>query len=59
VEKIAADVSAIVRSREVAERFAADGAVAVGNSPREFAAFLKSEMLKWGKVVRDAGITAD
>lgn len=59
VEKIAADVSAIVRSREVAERFAADGAVAVGNSPREFAAFLKSEMLRWGKVVRDAGITAD
>jgi tripartite-type tricarboxylate transporter receptor subunit TctC len=56
VEKLAGEIAAIVKSREVAERFEADGAVAVGSTPQQFTAFLKSEMLKWGKVIREAGI---
>ncbi|MGZ8266000.1 MAG: tripartite tricarboxylate transporter substrate binding protein [Burkholderiales bacterium] len=56
VEKVSAEIASIVKSREIAERFEADGAVPVGSSPREFAAFLKTEMQKWAKVIRDAGI---
>ena len=56
VEKLAAEVGGTVKSREIAERFEADGAVPVGSSPQQFAAFLKSEMLKWGKVIREADI---
>ncbi|MBI4195531.1 MAG: tripartite tricarboxylate transporter substrate binding protein [Betaproteobacteria bacterium] len=56
VEKLAREVSAIVQSREISDRFAASGAVAVGSSPAVFTTFLKSEMAKWGKVIRDAGI---
>jgi tripartite-type tricarboxylate transporter receptor subunit TctC len=56
VDKIGAEIAAIVRSREIAERFEADGAVPVGSSPREFAAFLRTETQKWAKVIRDAGI---
>jgi tripartite-type tricarboxylate transporter receptor subunit TctC len=56
VEKLAAEIAAIVKSPEVAERFAADGAVPVGSTPQQFAAFLNSEMAKWGKVIREAGI---
>jgi len=40
----------------VAQRFQLDGAEAVGSTPKEFAAFLKAEMQKWSKVIKDAGI---
>ncbi|HEX2826464.1 MAG TPA: tripartite tricarboxylate transporter substrate binding protein [Burkholderiales bacterium] len=56
VDKLAAELIAIVKSPEVGHRFEADGAVPVGSSPQQFAAFLRSEMQKWGKVIRDAGI---
>ena len=36
-----------------------DGAEVVGSTPREFTAFLKAEMQKWGKVIKDAGIQPD
>jgi hypothetical protein len=36
-----------VKSREIGERFDADGAITIGSSPQQFAAFLKSEMTKW------------
>lgn len=42
--------------RAESKKFAADGAEAVGNSPEEFARIMKSETVKWGKVVRAAGL---
>jgi len=56
VEKMSAEVARIVKLPDVAERFQLDGAEAVGSSPQEFAAFLKAEMQKWSKVVKEAGI---
>ena len=56
VEKLAHEVAAIVRDPEIAKTFAASGAIAVGSTPAEFGAFLKAEMAKWGKVIKDAGI---
>ena len=41
---------------EVKSRLFESGVEPVGNSPAEFAATLKSEMTKWGKVIKDAGI---
>jgi tripartite-type tricarboxylate transporter receptor subunit TctC len=38
------------------EKLAADGTDPVGNSPDEFARYIKAELTKWGKVARDAGI---
>jgi tripartite-type tricarboxylate transporter receptor subunit TctC len=31
----------------------------VGDSPEKFAAFIKSEIEKWGKIVRETGLTAN
>jgi tripartite-type tricarboxylate transporter receptor subunit TctC len=45
-----------LRDDEVGKRLAADGAEAVGSSPEEFAAFIKSESEKWSKVAQAAGI---
>jgi tripartite-type tricarboxylate transporter receptor subunit TctC len=56
VEKLSAEVARIVQLPEVAQRFQLDGAEAVGSTPKEFAAFLKAEMQKWSKVIKDAGI---
>jgi tripartite-type tricarboxylate transporter receptor subunit TctC len=40
----------------VREKLAAQGATLIGNTPEEFAAYLRSEIDKWGKVVKAAGI---
>jgi tripartite-type tricarboxylate transporter receptor subunit TctC len=41
---------------EVRDRLAADGADAVGSRPDEFAAYIRAELAKWGKVVKTGGI---
>ena len=56
VNKLSAEVARIVRLPDVAQRFELDGAEPVGSTPKEFAAFLKTEMQKWSKVIKDAGI---
>ena len=56
VNWLSAKVARIVQLPDVTQRFQLDGAEAVGISPQEFAAFLKAEMQKWSKVIRDAGI---
>jgi len=45
-----------MRSPEVKDKLAGQGAILVGNSPEEFAAYIKSEIEKWAKVVAAAGI---
>src|SRR5580765_3065963 len=39
-------------------KLADQGFEPVGDSPKEFAAYIRSEIAKWGKVIRDAGIRA-
>jgi tripartite-type tricarboxylate transporter receptor subunit TctC len=40
----------------VNERFATQGVETVGSTPEEFASFLKLEVNRWGKIVKQAGI---
>src|SRR5215467_11453057 len=46
----------ILGERALREKLADQGFEPVGDSPQEFAAYIKSEIAKWGKVIRDAGI---
>jgi tripartite-type tricarboxylate transporter receptor subunit TctC len=48
---------AIMAVPEFKERLAALGFEAVGNTPAQFAAWLRAEVDKWAKVIRDANIT--
>ena len=50
---------AILKVPEVRERLLADGAEPVGNTPEQFGAFIRSEIDKWGKVIRAAGLKAE
>ena len=49
----------ILTSAEIRERFGKLGVDVVAGTPEHFGAFLKSEVDRWGKVVREAGIKAD
>jgi len=40
----------------IRERFAREGAEAVGSAPAEFAAFVQSEVTRWAEVARKAGL---
>ena len=51
-------VRILVRS-DVKEKFLLSGTEVVASTPAEFAAFLKSEIARMGKVIKDAGIRAD
>jgi tripartite-type tricarboxylate transporter receptor subunit TctC len=44
---------------DVIQRLAGDGVEAVGTTPEQFAAYLKQEVAKWGKVVKASGAKAD
>ncbi len=44
---------------EVRERIINSGTQIVGSSPEQLASTVKSEIIKWGKVIHDAGIRAD
>ena len=59
VEKINRDVNEALRSKDVADRFAAQGADPHPTSTAEFAATLASDIEKWGAVVRASGATVD
>jgi tripartite-type tricarboxylate transporter receptor subunit TctC len=43
---------------DVKERLATLGAEPVGNSPTEFAAFIRAEIAKWARIVKQAGLKA-
>ncbi len=41
--------------KEVKERFAATGVEPIGTTPEQFAAYMRDEFIKWGKVVKATG----
>lgn len=56
VDRLYDDINHIVRDPDVAARFAQLGFQPVGNTPAQFAAFIKNDIEKWTKVVRAAGM---
>ena len=59
VTRINAEILKVLQLPATRERFAAEGFEAAGNTPAQFAAYIKSEQVKWAKVIKDAGIRAD
>jgi len=56
VAKINRDVVAIMQSAAMRAWLLEQGAEPVPGTPQEFAAFIRSETVKWGKVIKTAGI---
>ena len=59
VQKIHADIAAIVQSAEVKQVLEGQGLYPVANRPDEFAAQIRRETAVWARVIREAGIKAE
>ena len=59
VDRLNAEIVRILKSPNVLERLAQDGALPAPTTPEEFAAFMKAEIAKWAKVVQAANIRID
>ncbi|MEI7495800.1 MAG: tripartite tricarboxylate transporter substrate binding protein [Betaproteobacteria bacterium] len=59
VEKLSLEISQITRLPEIREKFLSLGAEPVGNTAEEFAAFNKSELTKWARIVKQSGARVD
>ena len=59
VAKLNADIARILNQPDVRERLSGVGFDAIGNPSAEFGVYLKSEMAKWAKVIKDSGAKVD
>ena len=57
VRKINEDVANILRTKEMIDFLAAQGAEPLITSPEEFLKILEADVVKWAKVVKSAGVT--
>jgi len=56
VTKLNQEITRFIRSDTMKQRLGTQGARAIGSSPQEFAAFMRAEHEKWGKVLSELKI---
>ena len=53
------EISQFIKSPETQKRLLNMGMEGVGSTPEEMSAIMKAEIVKWGKVIKDANIKPD
>ncbi len=53
------EIVKVLRTPAIRERFPTEGVDPVGDTPEHFGAYIKEELVKWGKVVADTGMRAE
>ena len=56
VDRVNASVRRALQAPEMVAHFRDFGAEPVGSTPQQYAAFIQSEIVKWRKVIKDAGV---
>lgn len=56
IGKVNADINSVLRQPEMKERFLALGVTPIISTPDSLAAYLDSEIARWGKIIRDLDI---
>ena len=59
VQKLYTELNEVLKEPEVQARFRSLGLDIIGSKPEEFSAFLRSDIVKWAKVIKDSGAKAD
>ena len=59
IAKLNAEIRKIMQSKEMLDRLNTEGAIAAAGTPEQFGAYIKNEIVRWGVVVKAAGMKAD
>jgi tripartite-type tricarboxylate transporter receptor subunit TctC len=59
VQRMATETAKVLSMKDVQERLRDQGYEPVGSSPAQFGAYIKSELVKWTKVIKGAGIKGE
>jgi tripartite-type tricarboxylate transporter receptor subunit TctC len=59
IARLAQATISILKSDEIAQKFATISAVPVGSTPEQFKAYVHQEIIKWGQVAKQAKVTID
>lgn len=59
IARLNSEVNKALQSNEVKEKISAEGGDAQGSTPDAFLALMKSDLVKWGQIVKDSGATID
>jgi len=59
VAKLSADANRVLAMRDVREKMLGLGAEPAGNTPEEFASFVRGDQAKWSRLMKEAGITPE
>ena len=58
IDRLAREATAVIGSREVAKRLSDLGHEAITSTPDQFGAYIKSEIPRWAKIVKETGVKA-
>jgi len=56
IARLHRDAVSVLTAPDIRDRFAREGMTVVAGAPQEFAAYIRTETLKWAKIVKSAGI---
>ncbi len=56
IDRLSAEIIRITKSPQVNDRLVSEAVIPVGSTPSEFSAYIKSEIARWGKVIKQAKI---
>ena len=55
VNRLHGEIIKVLAMREIRERIAGDGAEVVGDTPAQFAVFLKTDIARWAPLIKQSG----
>lgn len=55
IDKLNAAIASSLNNSKLREQLQDEGALAIGNSPAEFAAFVRDDIKRWAPVVKQSG----
>ena len=59
IARLNGELNKVLQMPDVRERLTTQGAEVIGGTPKEFADYIKAEIPKWAKVIKDSGARAD
>jgi tripartite-type tricarboxylate transporter receptor subunit TctC len=59
VTRLTGELNKVLQLQDVGKRFAAEGIEALGGTPDQFGSYIRADMERWARVVREANIRLD